>query len=337
MKKSGWVISASVAALFAMASSARPAHSEESQRPPLLRVAYGSADGAVAPLWLAKEAGFFERRELKVELIGMGTGSVSLRALIANEVQLASLSAAGLVQAALQGADTLLLSSAINGFVFNIMTAPGITTPAQLKGKRLGVSRYGATSDFAARLALKKWGMAPEKDVTILQIGTSQDTARALQAGLIDAGVLSGASALAARRSGFRELADLSELGLHYPHAPIGTTRSFLQQNEKMAREFLLAYIEAIHHYKTDKEASLKVLRKYTRTEDREILEGIYSALSGKYLPLPVPTREGIKTILAEISGSFPAARTADPERFVAYKIPREIEASGFIKRLYEK
>ena len=337
MNMFGWTLAACIIGLLTLSSPARFAHAEQAKRVPDLRVGYGSADGAIAPLWLAKEAGLFEKRDLNVELIGMGAGSVSLRALIANDVQLASLSAAGLIQAALQGADTLLISSAINGFVFKVMTAPGITTPAQLKGKKLGVSRYGATSDFAARLALKRWGMAPEKDVTILQIGTSQDTGRALQAGLIDAGVLSGTSALMARKSGFRELADLFESGLHYPHAPIGTTRSFLQQNDKMAREFLLAYIEAIYRYKTDKERALKVLRKYTRTEDREILEDIYSTLSGKYLPLPVPTREGIKTILAELSGSFPAARTAQPEQFVSYKIPREIEASGFIKRLYER
>lgn len=300
-------------------------------------VGYGSIDGSIAPLWFAKETKLFEKRGLDVLLVGMGTGSVSLRALIAKEVDIASLAGAGLVQAALQGADTVIISSAINGFIFKVFAAPDITSPAQMKGKKLGVSRYGATSDFAIRLALKKWGLNPERDVNILQIGTTQDVTRALQAKLLDVGVLSGTGSLLARKAGFRELADLAELGLHYPMAPIGTTRSFLQKNEPIAKGFMLAYVEAIHDFKKNKEAALAVLKKYTRTDDREILEDNYNNYVNKYLPMPIPTQEGIRTILTEIAGTIPAAKNADPEQFVAYKIAREIDTSGFIKKLYEK
>jgi NitT/TauT family transport system substrate-binding protein len=260
-----------------------------------------------------------------------------LRALIAKELQISSLSGSGLVQAALQGADTVLIAALINGFVFKIFAAPEISTPAQLKGKKLGVSRYGATSDFAVRLALKKWGLNPDRDVNILQIGTSQDTVRAIQTRMLDAGVMSGASSLIARKAGFRELADLADLGLDYPTSAIGTTKSYLQKNEAVVKEFMLAYIEAIHDFKRNKEAALAVLKKYTRSDDREVLEHTYSDAAGKYLPLPIPTIEGIRTILAEISAAVPAAKNADPEQFVSYKIAREIEASGFVKRLYEK
>jgi ABC-type nitrate/sulfonate/bicarbonate transport system substrate-binding protein len=300
-------------------------------------VGYGSVDGAIAPLWFAKETRLFEKRGLDVLLVGMGTGSISLRALIAKEVDIASLAGSGLVQAALQGADTVIISSAINGFIFKVFAAPEIKTPAQMKGKKLGVSRYGATSDFAIRLALRKWGLQPERDVNILQIGTSQDVTRALQTKLLDVGVLSGTGSLLARKAGFRELADLADLGLHYPMAPIGTTRSFLQKHEPIAKEFMLAYIEAIRDFKKNKEAALAVLKKYTRTDDPEILEDSYNNYANKYLPLPLPTADGIRTILTEVAGTMPQAKNADPEQFVAYKIGREIEASGFVKKLYEK
>jgi ABC-type nitrate/sulfonate/bicarbonate transport system substrate-binding protein len=243
----------------------------------------------------------------------------------------------GLVQAALQGADTVIIASAINRFIFKVFAAPEITTLAQMKGKKLGVSRHGATSDFAIRLALRKWGLNPERDVNILQIGAAQDVTRALQAKLLDVRVLSGTGSLLARKAGFRELADLAELGLDYPMAPIGTTRSFLQKNEPIAKEFMLAYIEAIHDFKKNKEAALAVLKKYTRTDDREILEDSYNNYRNKYLPLPIPTPEGIRTILTEIAGTVPAAKNADPAQFVAYNIAKEIDASGFIKTLYEK
>jgi NitT/TauT family transport system substrate-binding protein len=300
-------------------------------------VGYGSTDGAIAPLWFAKETKLFEKRGLDVQLVGMGTGSVSLRALIAKDLQIASVSGSGLVQAALQGADTTILSAAIDGFVFKVFGVPEITSPAQLKGKTLGVSRYGATSDFAVRLALKKWGLNPERDLSILQIGTTQDTLRAMQSKRLDAGVLSGTSSLIARKAGFREIGDLADLGLHYPTSAIGTTRSYLQKNEGIVKEFMLAYIEAIHDFKRNKEAALAVLKKYTRNDDREVLEDAYSTVASKYLALPIPTIEGIRTILTELSSTVPAAKNADPEQFVSYKIAREIEASGFVKQLYEK
>jgi NitT/TauT family transport system substrate-binding protein len=309
------------------------------QAKPLTKVVsgYGSSEGGVAVLWFAKETKLFEKHGLDVVLVGMGAGSVSLRALIAHDLEIASLSGSGLVQAALQGADTILISAAINGFIFKVFGAPEITSPAQLKGKRLGVSRYGATSDFAVRLALKKWGLNPDRDVSILQIGTGQDTVRAMQTKMLDAGVMSGTSSLIARKLGFRELGDLADLGLDYPTSAIGTTKSYLQKNEGIVKEFMLAYIEAIHDFKRNKEAALTVLKKYTRNNDPEVLEDSYSFTASKYQALPIPTLEGIRTILTELSSTVPAAKNADPQQFVSYKIAREIEASGFIKRLYEK
>src|SRR5512132_3712286 len=328
-----------IAALVIVFLSAHTPSALAAEAKPAIKVVagYGSTDGAIAPLWFAKETKLFEKRGLDVRLVGMGTGSVSLRALIANDLEIASLAGSGLVQAALQGAETVMISAAINGFIFKVFGAPEITSPAQLKGKKLGVTRYGATSDFAVRLALKKWGLNPDRDVSILQIGTGQDTLRAMQTKMLDAGVLSGTASLIARKAGFRELGDLADLGLHYPMAPIGTTKSYLQKNEGLVKEFMLAYIEAIHDFKRNKEVALAVLKKYTRNDDREVLEDSYASVASKYLALPIPTLDGIRTILTELSTTLPAAKNADPEQFVSYKIMREIEASGFVKRLYEK
>ncbi|HJQ80641.1 MAG TPA: ABC transporter substrate-binding protein [Lacipirellulaceae bacterium] len=328
-----------IAALVMIFLSAHAASVLAAQVNPLVKVVvgYGSTDGGVTILGFAKETKLFEKRGLDVELVGMGTGSVSLRALIAKDLQIASLSGSGLVQAALQGADTVLIAALINGFVFKVFAAPEIASPAQLKGKKLGVSRYGATSDFAVRLALKKWRLNPDRDVSILQIGTSQDTVRAMQTKMLDAGVLSGTSSLIARKAGFRELGDLADLGLHYPTSAIGTTKSYLQKNEGIVKEFMLAYIEAVHDFKRNKEAAITILKKYTRNDDREVLEDTYNHAASKYLALPIPTIEGIRTILTELSTTIAAAKSADPEQFVSYKIAREIEASGFVKRLYEK
>jgi NitT/TauT family transport system substrate-binding protein len=327
-----------IAALVIVFLGAHAVSALAAQNKPLskLVVGYGSTDGGVAVLGFAKETKLFEKYGLDVVLVGMGTGSVSLRALIAKDLEISSLSGSGLVQAALQGADTVLIAALINGFIFKVFAAPEISSPVQLKGKKLGVSRYGATSDFAVRLALKKWGLNPDRDVNILQIGTSQDTVRAMQTKMLDAGVMSGTSSLIARKAGFRELGDLADLGLHYPTSAIGTTKSYLQKNEAIVKEFMLAYIEAIHDFKRNKEAALAVLKKYTRNDDREVLEDAYSNAATKYLTLPIPTIDGIRTILAELSSTVPAAKNADPEQFVSYKIAREIEASGFVKRLYE-
>ena len=110
-----------------------------------------------------------------------------------------------------------------------------------------------------------------------------------------------------------------------------------MQKNEAVVKEFMLAYIEAIHDFKRNKEAALAVLKKYNRNADREVLEDSYNNYVNKYLPLPIPTVDGIKTILAELGSTVPAAKNADPEQFVAYKIAREIEASGFDKEALRK
>ena len=159
-----------IAALLIISLSAHAATAFAAQAKPLVKVVvgYGSTDGGVAVLGFAKETKLFEKHGLDVVLVGMGTGSVSLRALIAKDLEIASLSGSGLVQAALQGADTVLIAALINGFVSKVFSAPEIANPVQLKGKKLGVSRYGATSDFAVRLALKKWGLNPDRDVNIL-------------------------------------------------------------------------------------------------------------------------------------------------------------------------
>lgn len=337
MSQSRWIFS--IALAVGSFLSTQLSCAEAAQGKPLIKVmsGYGSTDGGAQILWFAKETKLFEKHGLDVVLVGMGTGSVSLRALIANDLQIASLSGSGLIQAALQGADTVLLSALINGFVFDVISTSDITTPVQLKGKKLGVSRYGATSDFAVRLAMKKWGLTPDRDVNILQIGASQDIVRAMQSKMLDAGVMSGASSFVARKAGFRDLANLADLGLDYPTSAVGTTRSFMQKNEEVVRAFSLAYIEAIRDYKRNKETAIKVIKKYTRNDDRGVLEDAYESAASRYQPLPLPTLDGIRTILAEISTTTPAAKNADPARFVSYKIAREIEASGFIKRLYEK
>ena len=310
------------------------------QAKPLIKVVagYGSTDGAIAPLWFAKETKLFEKRGLDVRARRhghrIGVLARADRQRSGNCLALGFRLGASRIAGRRHGHSFPPL---INGFVFKVFGAPEISSPAQLKGKKLGVSRYGATSDFAVRLALKKWGLNPERDVSILQIGTTQDTLRAMQTKMLDAGVLSGTASLIARKAGFRELGDLADLGLHYPMAPIGTTKSYLQKNEAVVKEFMLAYIEAIHDFKRNKEAALAVLKKYTRNDDREVLEDSYSNAASKYLALPIPTIDGIRTILTELSSTVPAAKNADPEQFVSYKIAREIEASGFVKRLYEK
>jgi len=154
---------------------------------------------------------------------------------------------------------------------------------------------------------------------------------------MLDAGVTSGTSSLVARKAGFRELGDLADLGLDYPSSAIGTTRSYLQKNETNVKAFMLAYIEAIHDFKRNKEAAISVLKKYSRNDDRDVLEHNYNEIASRYLPMPIPTLEGIRTILSELASTTPAAKNADPEQFVSYKIAREIEASGFVKRLYER
>ena len=217
-----------------------------------------------------------------------------------------------------------------------IMVKPEIKTIEGLKGKKIGISRFGTSDDFLLRYAFSQWNLRADRDVAMIQLGGSPEILAGLSSGTVDAGLLSSPLHLRATKLGFSLLADLSNAGIDYQGAGVVTTRSFVRENPDTIRRYIRAYVEGLHRFKTDKNFSLKVFAKYTRITEPEMLEETYQHYAIKIMPrVPYPTIKGIRTVLDEIGTRNPKAKALSPSSFIDVSILNDLEQSGFIKNLY--
>jgi NitT/TauT family transport system substrate-binding protein len=225
----------------------------------------------------------------------------------------------------------------MNVIPFFVMGRPEIRRVEDLKGKKVGITRFGSASDFALRYTEEKWPVKRGRDFAVIQNGSMPANLLALKSGAADGAMLSTEFAALIRRDGFRELADVASLGLHFPTSAIITTRSFLRRNENAVRKFLRGFVEGIHYAKTHREFSIDILRKYLKNEDRQLLNVLYDLYVLKYVPrVPYPTAEPFKTVLAQIAETDPKAASAKPESFIEPRFIQDLEREGFIQRLWQ-
>jgi NitT/TauT family transport system substrate-binding protein len=230
------------------------------------------------------------------------------------------------------------LMSFVNTLEHSIYTHAAIKKPGDLKGKRIGVARSGSSDHYGAMVALKKWGLEPDKDVALVAIGGPPDRFLALQAGRVDGTLLQPPLTLRAQKAGFNRLAALVDLGLDYVGTSFGTTRAVIDKKEDVTRRVVRAFVEGIHFYKTNKPASLKTISRLMKTDDAEALEEAYDAYAVKFMArVPYPTLKGIEAILDDLAKTNPKAKGADPKRFVEPRFLKELEDGGFVAKLYGK
>ena len=322
-----------VAALAINVSVARTA-----ERPPQkINVAFSSISGNMAPLWVTLDKGFFRKYGLDVQMILIESGTTTAQALVAGDISFATLAGPAVIQSNLRGADTVMIGGIVNTLTFQLYTDKTITRPDQFKNKSVGVTRFGSATDFAMRYALDKYGLIAEKEVTILQLGNVPALLAAMEAGKIQGAMLSAPTSLRAKKLGYPMLADLQMLGLEYQHTSVATTRSLLKSKPDVARDFMRAYVEGINYAKTHRRETVEVLAKYLRTDDKEVLDDTYESIVQTLVPeKPYPTLKGVQIILREFGAKDPAARSAKPEQFVDVSIVKELDAAGFIDRLYK-
>jgi NitT/TauT family transport system substrate-binding protein len=251
-------------------------------------------------------------------------------ALLGGDVSLAQVYSQPLLSARLGGGDTVILAGLINQPLFSLMSVPSLERPQDLKGKRMGVTTYGSASDLALRLALRKWGLKAETDVTILQIRGIPEILGALQSGAIDAGIVSPPTNIRAIKAGFRELAYLPKLGISFQHTTLSTTRRYIARNRETTVKMLKAYVGGIRRIKNDKAFAMRVLSKHLRTTDAEVLEYTYNSAVHLFQEIPYPTLPGIQSTLDFLGEKDPKARQAKPGEFVDVTLLEEIEKSGF-------
>jgi NitT/TauT family transport system substrate-binding protein len=302
-----------------------------------ITIAYSSIAGNMAPLWIAHEGGFFRKYGLEARLVFIESGSSAVKSLVSTDVAFAQMAGPAVVQSRLQGSDVVMIAGVLNTLDYQLIVNKSITNPEQLRGRAMAVSRFGSSSDFATRYALDKYGLVPQKDVRILEIGSQPARFAALETGKVHAVMMSVPLTVKAKSAGFRSLADLQMLGLEYQHTGLATTQALISSQPDLVRDVMKAYIEGIHYYKTHRKESLAILAKYLKSGDTEALNEIYDALGRTLVPMkPYPTVKGIDVILQELREREPKAQTAQAEQFVDLTFIKELDSSGFIDRLYK-
>jgi NitT/TauT family transport system substrate-binding protein len=307
--------------------------------PASLRVAYPAPTASFLPLWAAHDTGFFKKNNLSVEVIQVGSSTRGMAALLANQIDVLAGGGTGGIIAQLQGfTDLAIFGTNVHTWVFSVYSIPTITEASQLRGKKLAVTRFGGTMDFAARHFLKSQGFEPGKDVVLIQIGSAADIVPAMASGLVESGVMSVPYLFAARRLGFRELADLSQSGIRYAQAALVAKKSFLKERREIIGQFIKSLVQATHYLKTRPLDGMRVLGKYTRTDDDDILKQAYHYHVDRLLSrVPEIRPEDVKLLLEEAALTHPKARGAKPEDFIDEGPVREVIRAGFVDSLYRR
>ncbi len=303
-----------------------------------IRISYSAISGSQAILRVTLDAGIFRKYDFDPQIIFIAGAPPHIAALVTGDVDFTVFAGPASIVANLEGADVVVLMSFINTMDHSIFTIPAVKKPEDLRGKKIGVSRPGASDDYGARVALRKWGLQPDKEVAFLGVGSQPARLTAMQAGRVDAVLLQPPITAKAKQEGFNELASLADLGLDYLGTCLVTTRTRIEKNEALVRRFARAMLEGIHFYKTQKEASLRSISSFTKLNDRAALEEAYNAYAVRFMArVPYPTLKGVEVILEDLAKTNPKAKGADPKRFVEARYLKELEDNGFVGKLYGK
>ena len=296
----------------------------------LVHAGYGGIAGYQLPIWVNKETGISKKYGIELEPLLISGGALNMQALLAGSIQMSQNSASAALQAALRGAPVVLIAALENRMPLQIVARPEIKTPQQLIGRKIGILRFGGSNDTGVQWALRAWKIDP-RQVTILQSGATNARMMALTLGQIDATILSYPEIYIARKRGMNVLADIGDFSA-YPNTSLLFTRSFIEKQRPLAKNLLRSEIEAIHYVRTNREGSIKILKKYLRLDDAESAEAIgatYDFFSRRSEPIPRPSLEGLRNILKEMG-----APQRDPNEFVDTSLLDEIEKEGFLQKL---
>ena len=302
-----------------------------------IRIAWAGDSPANSPIWVVQDKGLLKKHGLTGEVIRITNSPTAVQALLAGELDVIVTSVTTLVSSRLAGADVVMFLGMVPTFVDHIISADSISRPEQLKGKMGGVNRLGSTSDLGLRLALRRLGIEPEKDVKIITAGGNAERFAALSKGVIQFSIMPEPFVREAEKLGFRDLLDIGSLKIPFWWNAVLTKESTAKTRRPQLLRFSRAMVEAVHSIKTEKESTKAIFATNLRLSDPEGLERAYKAYTAVFRENLMPTPDGVKTMLDDLAIRDPKAAAADPNAFVDQSFVREVEGSGFIKQLYRR
>lgn len=293
--------------------------------------------GSSSVLWVAKDAKIFDKHGIDATVIFISGSVRGIQSILAGEIAIGEGGGPGLASARLAGGDVIAIAGNVNVLPYYLVSQPSIRKHEDLRGKIGGTHIAGTTAEFALKVALKRLGIDPLKDVNLRVIGGAIERMVALQKGIVNFTVVTEAGKSMAERLGYPTVVDMVALKIPFPQNGIYTSTKLIRENPDFVRRYLRAYVEAIHYYKRNKEETIKIMRKYSRLEDRKILEEAWDWHS-KFMPdAPYPPAEGYQLVLQDIAERNPKAAQANVKDYIDTRFIKEIEDSGFIKSLGKK
>jgi NitT/TauT family transport system substrate-binding protein len=305
-----------------------PAHSQER-----VRAGYSGISGYQVPLWLAVDLGLFKKYGLSLEPVLFRGGTESASALAGNEIQFDVVAPQPHIAASLSGADIIIIGTYFNKHTYSIVARAGIRSPQELKGKRIGVLSVVGLNAIVVNTALKYWRM-DEKSVTLVRAGGSRDRFTALQSGLIDATMLTGAFVDRAKAAGMVLLLDLGDLEDSFPTVSLMTTKSLQSSRRNTVKGFLQAMSEAVNVFQSNADLGKKTLSKWMRTQDKDLLDSAYRSYAPRMSFPPFTAPSGIQVVLDDLASTRPDVKGRKPQEFINEEILRELDKQSFFKSL---
>jgi NitT/TauT family transport system substrate-binding protein len=296
-----------------------------------------TSPGSSTMIWIAKDARIFEKHGLDATVIFISGSVRGIQAILAGEIPIGEGGGPGLASARLAGGDVVAIAGNVNVLPYYLVSNPSIKKAEDLRGKIGGTHIAGTTAEFALKVGLKKIGLEPNKDVTLRVIGGSTERMIALQKGIVQFTVVTEAGKATAEKLGYPMVVDMATLQIPFPQNGVYTSTKLIRDNPDLVRRYLRAYIEAIHYFKTRKEETMKIMRKYSRLDDRKVLEEAWD-WHARFIPdAPYPPAEGYQLILQDMAATNPKAAQANVKDYLDSRFVKELDDSGFIKGLYKK
>jgi NitT/TauT family transport system substrate-binding protein len=302
-------------------------------------IAHAAMNARVAPLWVARDRGFFSKYGITAETIFVRGAPTLVAAMQANEIDVGYTGGTAVVGAVANGADLKVLSAFTNRVTYDLMVKPGIKSPEDLRGKRFGIQSIGGTVWMGAILALEKLGLDPERDkINILAVGDQNVLAQALEAGTIDATVLDGVQSRRLGALGFPALVDLNKYNLPILSSGFVMREPNIQKNPQLAENLMKAVIEgaAFSLSTTQKPNTLKILQKYLKVGEKDAEEGYRDLVNGTDKK-PYAAPAGVTNVIRLMKRANPKVEKVKPELLIDDRILRKIDQSGFIDEVLAK
>ena len=298
-------------------------------------IAYPTTSSQFTPLWFARDVGIYEKYGIDAKLVFIQGGSVLLQAIVAGQAQAAQNGVAETVTAILRGGDVRMLGVTSKIFPYTMIVSKNIKTAKDLIGGKLAVNRLADVSAIASQVALRKLGLNPDKDITMLQVGGSPQRLAALQSGAVQAAALDFMSGLRLSKLGYTVL---SQVSLNYPYlGPVASGR-FLRENPAAVEAFLKAFVEAIARFKRNRDEGIKALAHYMKSNETDVLNKAYDFISTEFYAENLePDAKSFQELLDEISEREPLAKKATINQVFDLTIVRKLEKEGFFQTVFKR